>query len=87
MKTFRVGDLVSVWERSSRRHKWRMAYGFALLMRYTGDGASIQRSESHNAYTKTGWTFFRLSNGPGYCRELRAPVFDMAPNGLRGQDF
>lgn len=78
--TPKVGDFVSIWNRDSRRHKWKMEYGFVLLTRLEGDDISFQTSRSHNHYENSGWhTALLRGHGP-WERELREPMFDITPN-------
>ena len=78
---FKVGDFVSIWNRNSKRHKWKMEYGFVLLTMIwgNGNGISFQTSRSHNHYENSSWTTASLKGDGIWERELRKPMFDIEP--------
>ena len=70
----KVGDLCSVWARSTRHHKWLREYSLVLIRRLNGKSVTVQTSESGRQRRapggmtlQTGNTSFVLSD----CRELR----------------
>ncbi len=82
MKTdikYQVGDFVSVWNRDSRRHKWKLEFGYVLLTRFNGDNSfSVQTNETH--VRGKSWTVANFSGEGTWERKLDKPIFDVKAN-------
>lgn len=76
IKLPKIGQFVSIWERATRRHKWRIYRPFVLVTFIPADerGISWQESDSGGG-TSTGWTSAQL----GDCRKIGRPQFDVRP--------
>lgn len=80
VSTAKVGDIVSVWGRDSKRHKWRMEYGFCMINYIEDDEVAIQTSKSFNHHEMSGCTGFCLKGEGTWERKLCKPVFAKTPN-------
>ncbi len=76
---YEVGEFVSVWRRESKRHKWRIEYGYVLLTNIDVDNARIscQTNETHSG---AGWIVMRLHGEGKWERKLEDPIFDAKIN-------
>jgi hypothetical protein len=68
------GRIVSIWERSSSSHKWRMTLGFVLITRHEGDKVCWQDSKTGNHYTRQSETTALLND---QYRKADVPVFNV----------
>jgi len=77
-KQYRAGDFVSSWTRDSKRHKWRLEFGYALLTNTDEDGFSVQTNETH--VNGTSWTALGFDGYGAWERKLDDPIFDVKIN-------
>ena len=72
---FKSGDLVSVWHRQSRRHKWKLEHSIVRLLSIdlSGDGDVVVQT-SDSGVSGIGNTAFALRGSGTWERELRKPV-------------
>lgn len=76
------GDIVSVWYRQSKRHKWRREYSFVQLFYIDVDGFVFHESRSWAQNSTGGYnglTSCRFRGVGTFERELREPLFLVAP--------
>lgn len=67
----RAGQMVSVWERVNKRHKWRMTKSMVRLLFFDGLHVTVQVGDEDE---RTGPTSFQLKGSGTWEKELRAPV-------------
>ncbi len=74
---FKPGDFVSVWTRQSKRHKWRLEFGYILLTRIHDKTLSFQNNETH---VRKFWTTADINGEGTWERKLDKPIFDVKIN-------
>lgn len=82
MRKFKRGDLVSVWYRATRRHKWHCEIGLARILQISERHATLQTSDTGSvvfdndgrATGYTGATGIALHGVGKWQRELRKAV-------------
>lgn len=81
-KQFKHGDLVSVWHRPSRRHKWRCEFSLVRVLQINGPYVTLQTSRTgqvqrndKGAWGVVGATGVALRGIGTFQRELRKPIY------------
>jgi len=85
MKHPKRGELVSVWHRDSRRHKWLCEFSLVRVLQLDGNHLLVQTSDTGRVLRNpdgklgmtgaTGMNMRATIKGETWERELRSPVY------------
>lgn len=78
---FKEGDIVSIWYRDSKRHKWKMEKSFVMIYFIDNDDGldSFSYQTSTSGCYGEGLASCSTRGFGSWERELRAPVFYRSP--------